>query len=139
MNKFKTEGREVVEYYIDEEKGTVAAVLTVPRDIVAQEMMNIMNKSSGSAFMADGVVLKDNMLLNGVYRGVAHCHENDTFNETVGMRFAKARALCAYYEDRKRVSNRLKAIFADAAKRMELAANHNYYAIEHVQELMAEE
>ena len=138
MLKFDTEYQEVVDFYINEEKRTVTAVLTVPSDIVVQEMMNIMNKASGTAFTTTDVVLKNGVLLNGTYRGTAHCHTDDTFDEEKGMRIAKLKALKAYYKDRNVVSARLQKIAEDTARRMAVATQHNTFSIEHIDELLAE-
>ena len=138
MNKFETEYQEVIDFYINDEKGTVTAVLTVPQDIVAMEMQNIMNKASGSAFVTTDIMLDTSMLLTGVYRGTAYCHEDDTFDEEVGMKVAKLKALKAYYNDRKVVSERIEKIFADAARRMEVASKHNIFSITHIDNLLAE-
>ena len=52
------------------------------------------------------------------------------------MRIAKLRALRAYNKDRTIVMNRINKIFTDAAHRMELAAEHNVYSTEHVEEAL---
>lgn len=138
MNKFETEYQEVITFYINEEKGTVTAVLTVPQDILAMEMQNIMNKASGTAFVTTDLILDKSMLLEGTYRGTAYCHGDDEFNEEVGMKVAKLKALKAYYNDRKVIAERIQNIFADAARRMEVATKHNYFSIDHIEDLLSE-
>ena len=138
MNKFETEYQEVIDFYINEEKGTVTAVLTVPQDILAQEMLNIFHKASGTAFVVNGIDMQTNMLLVGTYRGVAYCHNDDTFDAEVGMKIAKLKALKAYYQDRKVIANRIQTIFEDAAERMAVATEHNMYSLNHIEELLEE-
>ncbi len=139
MYKFDTEKQENFTYHKDEEKGVVVAVLDVPKDIVAEEMLNVLNKASGASFIVDGAMLQNSMLIAGTYRGVAYCHESDAFDFETGKYYAKRRALLQYYQDRKRVSDRVKAIFADATRRMALAADHNDYSIARIKEQLAEE
>lgn len=134
--KSNIESKEVIDYHINEENGTVAAVLTVPQDMMAEEMVNIMNKASGSLFVTTDISFTESILLDGTYRGVAYCHPDDKFNENEGKKIAKQKALKAYYHDRKRVAVRVQKIFEDMARRMAAAAEHNKFAIEHIQEML---
>lgn len=126
--------QETLDFYIHDKKNTVAAVFRTPQDIVLIEMLNVLNKASGNAFLVNEITFNDSMLINGTYRAKANCHETDEFDETHGMDLSKLRALRAYYKDRTVVSDRIKAIFDDAAVRMEKAAAHNRYMIEHLDE-----
>ena len=139
MNKFENENttnRENIDFYLNPEKRTVAAVVTVPRDAVVTEMLHILAKSSATSFVVTSLDIQNNMLLKGTYTGKATCHENDEFSAEEGMRIAKLRALRAYNKDRTIVMNRINKIFTDAAHRMELAAEHNVYSTEHVEEAL---
>ena len=129
MHKFETQKQERFIYFVDEEARTVVAVLDVPRDILSKEMLNVVRKSTGNMFLMDGVMIAKSMLITGTYRGIAHCHENDTFDVEKGKFIAKRRALLQYYKDRKAVSDRMATAFADVANRMTLAADHNDYSI----------
>ena len=79
--KCNTEPKEVINYHVNEENGTVAAVLTVPLDMMAEEMVNIMNKASGSLFVTTDISFTESVLLTGTYRGVAYCHPDDKFDD----------------------------------------------------------
>lgn len=138
MDKFETERQEVVEYFHDEDKRTVVAVVSVPKDIVMQEMLNVLHKASCGAFLFDGVLMQKSMLLTGVYRGKAVCHADDEFSLERGMKIARLRALRSYYKDRKRISDRVKTIYNEAARRMALAAVHNDYSLDHIEERLKE-
>ena len=85
-SKSNIEPKEVIDYYINEENGTVAAVLTVPQNMMAEEMVNIMNKASGSLFVTTHINIIESGLLDGTYRGVAYCHPDDKFNENEGKK-----------------------------------------------------
>ncbi len=89
-----------VEYYIDKEKRTVAAVLHVPRTEVCDEIMNIMNKKAGNLFTITQARFEPSMLLTGVYRSKAKAHPDDEWNEEGGKRLAYLRARRAYAKER---------------------------------------
>ena len=129
---------EIYEYYVDEDKRTVAAVLTVPASCVMEEMCNVVNKGCGTHFVFEGVNFHANMLVKGTYTGKAVCHPNDEWNVEKGMRIAKLKAIRAYLNDRKVITDRLVKMFADVAVRVEDMAKHTEYAKKHIEDYLDE-
>ena len=129
---------EIYEYYVDEDKRTVAAVLTVPASCVMEEMCNAVNKGCGTHFVFEGVNFHANMLVKGTYTGKAVCHPNDEWDVEKGMRIAKLKAIRAYLNDRKVITDRLVKMFEDVADRVEDMAKHTEYAKKHIEDYLDE-
>ena len=133
MNK-----NEVYDYYVDEDKRTVVAVLTVPRTCVMEELCNVVNKGCGTHFIFEGVNFHDNMLVAGSYTGKAICHPGDEWDVKEGMRIAKLKAIRAYLNDRDVLTKRLVRVFGDVADRVEDMDKHTAYAKKHIEDYLDE-
>ena len=92
-----------VDYYIDKEKRTIAAVLHVPSTEICDELMNIMNKKAGGLFTITQARFEPSMLLTGIYRGKCKAHPDDEWDEEAGKRLAYLRARKAYAKERLRI------------------------------------
>lgn len=85
-------------YYIDIEKGVVAAVMEDP----LEEATSYIDKI-GKKFVQNGVSIIDSWEiikkhLNSSIRAKATCAEEDEFNLEYGMELAKKRCLAKYYK-----------------------------------------
>jgi hypothetical protein len=121
-------------YFIDEEKRTVVAVLTVPQNAMGNEMLRIMKKESGNHFAIDDCVINTSMLLKGKYVGKAVCHSEDEWNVEVGKRLAALRATKQYANDRYRINRLIVDIFDGIQKRFERAEDYAADAPENIEE-----
>lgn len=125
---------ETFDFYVNKEKRTVVAVLTVPENLMGNEMLQIIGKSSGNNFCIEECAINESIALKGRYVGKASCHEEDAFDEEKGIHLAKLRALRSYMKDRKRVATRIADVFDEIANRFENAEDYCEYAIEHIEE-----
>ena len=119
-------------YFVNEEKRTVVAILTVPQGIMGTEMLRIIQKESGSYFGMDDCVLGRRMVLKGRYEGKAVCHSDDEWDIEKGKHLAKLRALRAYLKDRKEISKVLVSVYEGVAERMRNADDYSNYVMEHI-------
>lgn len=126
------------EYFVDEEKRTVVAVLSLPPTCIMEEACSIINKGTGSHFVIDDISFQTNMLIKGEYVGKAVCHPNDTFDIDKGMRIAKIKALRAYLNDRQTVVNRLNKIFSDVATRIGAMKTYTEHSKRHLNNCLKE-
>lgn len=125
---------ETFEFYVNEEKRTVVAVLNVPQNVMGNEMLQIMSKESGNHFGIEDCMISKSMTLTGRYEGKAVCHDEDEWDEEKGMRLAKLRALRLYMRDRKRVATLIANTFEGILNRMEDAEAYCEYALDHIEE-----
>lgn len=84
-----------IEYYIDEEKGTIVAVM---KDC-EYDAIKILDKMGISDIRYDGYNM-DKFMINTTYRGKAKCSPDDEWDEEEGMRIARNRMLENYYRAR---------------------------------------
>lgn len=81
-----------IRYYIDEEKKTITAVY---EDCRFDAMKVVRTKLKNTFFVYESNV----PLMNRTYRGKAVCHENDLWDEEVGMKVAREKCLYKYRRD----------------------------------------
>ena len=110
MNKVLVEQADVGQYkiFINEEKRTVVVLFEVYNDdlgnIISKEVTKHSNESISLLPEFCDCYIVDN------FRGIAKCHQKDKFDETTGIRIAKARARIKYLEAK--AANLYKAAFA---------------------------
>jgi hypothetical protein len=139
MSDIKTEVQGNIKYSLGRDGRTVTAIVTVQPDSIIGEMGSILVKSSVPIFIATEFDVNPSvMLINDTYIGKATCHPDDEFDWEIGKRYAKLRALKAYYRDRKKVFDRISKIYDDAARRMRSAADHNDFSLKHIDDYIAE-
>ena len=124
------------DFYVNEEKRTVVAVLTVPDDVVGCEMFDIINKASNSSFAITNGILGKGLMVTGRYEGKAVCHENDEWDVEKGKHIAKLRALRTYTKERAKKMASVERIFNEIAKRFEAANEYSQHAIEHIEDAL---
>ena len=129
---------EHIEYFVNEEKRTVVAVLYANPGVMGNEMLRIMRKESGNNFGIDDCMLGKAMILKGRYEGKAVCHIDDEWDVEQGMHIAKLRALRLYMRDRLRIAERLSDIFSNLALRFVDSEEYTDYSINHIEEAIAE-
>ena len=125
---------EEIVYFINEEKKTVVAMLTVPENAMGNEMLRLINKSSGVHFSINNCAIGKSIALKGRYKGKAVCHSEDDWDEKKGMHLAKLRALRAYAKDRERIAMLLSDTYSDILRRLERAEEYSHYATEHIED-----
>lgn len=81
-----------IRYYIDEEKKTITAVYEDCR-FDAMKVVRTKLKNTFSVYESDIP------LMNRTYRGKAVCHENDLWDEEVGIKVAREKCLYKYRRD----------------------------------------
>lgn len=82
------------DYYVNEEKRTVACKLTVPPNFVDTELGDILLRND---FYSSYCSFDDKQY---EYIGVAKCHPEDTFEVDKGKRIAKLKALKKFNADK---------------------------------------
>lgn len=125
---------ETFDFYVNKDKRTVVAVLTVPQNAMGNEMLQIVGKSSGNNFCIEECMIGETLALKGKYVGKAVCHEEDIFDEEKGIHLAKLRALRAYMKDRKKIATKIADVFDEIANRFEDAERYCEYALDHIDE-----
>lgn len=125
---------EIFEFYVNEEKRTVVAVLSVPQNAMGNEMLRIMSKESNNHFGIEDCMIGKSMALAGRYEGKAVCHNEDEWDEEKGMQLAKLRALRLYMRDRQRIATLITNVFDGIVNRFEDAEDYCGYALDYLEE-----
>ena len=125
---------ENIRYFIDEDKRTVVALLTVPRTEICDEMCNIINKNSNRYFLVTNILTTDAMLLTGAYRGKAKAHPDDEWDVEEGKKWARIRARQMYMKERKRIMKALENVFDDIEDNIEAAVKYTKSVLKHIDE-----
>lgn len=125
---------EKFQYFVDEEKRTVVAVLTVPQNAMGNEMLRIMKKESGNYFAIEDCMITNAMMLKGKYVGKAVCHGEDTWDVETGKRLAELRATKQYARDRYRIACLINDVFDGIQKRFDRAEEYTEDSIENIED-----
>jgi hypothetical protein len=130
-----------IHYYVNENKKTVAAVMTKGRAQVGRELEDFFDKHYCSEWFADVFYECElHKFVKNTYKGKAHCIRDDKFDLDVGMRIAREHMLADYYVDRTNcfsaVADRLTnclfaleeriALSVERAEKFIDASNENY-------------
>lgn len=89
-------------YYVDIEKGTVAAVMRKPLEEISKVAEKTFNAFIEKGFYPDFNYKVFEKHLSAPIRAKATCAEEDEFDLSVGMKIARERCLAKYY---KKVTN----------------------------------
>lgn len=127
---------ENMEYFVNEEKKTVVAVLTVPYDVLLDEFENMLRKIGVSVWNMDG--LYDTMSLNtNRFEGRAVCQDGDKWDVDTGIRVARLKALRKYTERRKLLWGRFReTAVKKMLGRIDRAAEYNDYSLQHIDDAL---
>lgn len=102
------------DYFVNSEKKTVVCKMTVPDNYMQFEVINIINRNQF-----------DERFLNWgagetIYKGVSKCHPDDTFDENMGKRIAKLRAMIQFNKEKEcfleEVRNKVAKLLEDVDK-----------------------
>lgn len=107
-------GENKIEYFFDEEKRTVVAVMKNCEG----DVYNIL-ESLGIDDIMEYRTRNVNLLLKSVYRGKAKCSPEDVWNKEEGMRIARNRLLEKYYRDYSSNLNKAFEIFKKISRKFE--------------------
>ena len=90
----ETKEESKIQYYIDEEKRTIAAVMTDCND----DALKLIREAWDNGEVWSCIYFDyDNYQMANTYRGKATCNEFDIWNEEEGKRIARSRMLEKYY------------------------------------------
>lgn len=101
-NRYQMGGDKGLVYYVDIEKGTVAAVMKDPLKEISKVAEKTFNTFIEKGFYPDFNYKVFEKHLSNPIRAKATCAEEDDFDLSVGMKIARERCLAKYY---KKVTN----------------------------------
>lgn len=112
------------EYFVNEEKKTVVCKMTVPEGYVYEEVKNILYNNGFYGYDLEQVVT---LSMYNSYKGISKCHPEDHFDEKIGKRIAKLRALMQFNDDKYKVLEYIFDNVCNAARAIEAAWEYAGY------------
>ena len=125
--------KQKINYYINEEKRTVTAVLRVGQYEVLEDISNVIDKAFAPSFSA--FILRNTPhKVTGKYVGVATCHVDDEWDVETGKKIARLRALRSYMKEYKKIATVMHKDAEKLVENLKKTADYSEFSIKHIED-----